>query len=299
VFLGLATDFWQPFADYARVEDRRQSTFFLVPFKGRVGVAPDGTIRPARAVPYQISDVGAEVTAALTDGTEVGVHGIDAWHDAEAGRTELTQVTSLTGRSTAGIRMHWLYFADDSPMRLEAAGYEYDSTWGYNEAVGYRAGTSQVFRLRGTTNLMELPLSIMDSALFYPSRMSLRRDEALQVCQQIVANARKFGGTLVLNWHCRSLAPERLWGRFYQELLTDLRENHKAWFATAAQAVAWFRWRRSIRFDGDGDSNGITVAAPGPWAGPAALIRVHRPAVNAASVQELRFDGDHAVRLAL
>ena len=41
--------------------------------------------------------------------------------------------------------MHWLYFGDDSPKTLEAAGFDYDSTCGYNDAVGYRAGTSQVF----------------------------------------------------------------------------------------------------------------------------------------------------------
>lgn len=299
VYLGLARDFWQPFADYAQVEEGPQSTFFLVPFRGRVGIAPDGTVRPKRAVPYQISDVGAEVNAALTDGSELGVHGIDAWRDAEAGRTELTQLTSVTGRSTAGIRMHWLYFADDSPIQLEAAGYEYDSTWGYNEAVGYRAGTSQVFRLPGTRNLMELPMSIMDSALFYASRMNLTQDEALEVCRRIVATARQCGGTLVLNWHCRSLAPERLWGRFYQELLAEVRENHKAWFATAAQAVAWFRWRRSIRFVNDADSNEIVVAAPVACPGPAAMIRVHRPALQNASLEELRFDGHQAVRLSL
>ena len=42
--------------------------------------------------------------------------------------------------------MHWLYF-DRIAGAARAAGFTYDSTWGYNEAVGYRAGTSQVFVL--------------------------------------------------------------------------------------------------------------------------------------------------------
>ena len=32
----------------------------------------------------------------------------------------MSQLTSVTGQKTAGVRMHWLYFAADSPQRLEA-----------------------------------------------------------------------------------------------------------------------------------------------------------------------------------
>ena len=146
VFLGLVPDFWRPFEDYARVEDGRRSTFFLVPFKGRPGVAPDGTVNAARAVPYQVSEIQEDVRKAASRGSELAVHGIDAWRDAEAGREEIRQLTTLTAQKTAGVRMHWLYFDVNSPRCLESAGFDYDSTWGYNDAVGYRAGTSQVFR---------------------------------------------------------------------------------------------------------------------------------------------------------
>src|SRR6185436_11097222 len=48
VFLKLVPDFWRPFDDYARVEEGSRSTFFLVPFKGLPGIAPDGTVDSAR-----------------------------------------------------------------------------------------------------------------------------------------------------------------------------------------------------------------------------------------------------------
>ena len=51
-----------------------------------------------------------------------------------------------------------------------------------------------------------------------------------------------------MNWHDRSIASERLWGDFYLDLLAKLRERG-AWFATADQAVAWFRRRRSAVFE--------------------------------------------------
>ena len=62
--------------------------------------------------------------------------------------------------------MHWLYFDSQAPLALEKAGFSYDSTLGYNETIGYRSGTTQVFKHPNTDHLMELPLHIMDTALF-------------------------------------------------------------------------------------------------------------------------------------
>jgi hypothetical protein len=300
VYLGLARDFWHPFADYARAEQGRRSTFFLVPFKGRPGLGPDSTVNAARAVPYGVGEIWNDVKRAASRASEFAVHGIDAWRDAVAGRAEMLELTALTGEQAAGVRMHWLYFNRESPRQLEAAGFSYDSTCGYNEAVGYRAGTSQVFRLPSTNTLMELPLSIMDSAMFFPGRMNLTHAEASDRCGRIVAQARHFGGTVVINWHDRSLVPERLWGRFYQELLDQIGHGERAWFSTAGQAVDWFRWRRSIRFSADG-SGRVTVKASEPVSNiPPALLQIHR-AGNAvdARAEELPVDGRHTLELAL
>jgi hypothetical protein len=289
VFMRLARDFWRPFDDYAKVEDGRQSTFFLVPFKGRPGVAPNGAVEPARAAPYQTSEIREQAKKAAQRGSELAVHGIDAWRDPDAGRAEMNQLTSITGRTTAGVRMHWLYFEADSPRRLEAAGFDYDSTWGYNETPGYRAGTSQVFRLPASENLMELPLSVMDTALFYRGRMGLVHRDAFRLCVRIVANAKRFAGTIVINWHDRSLAPERLWGGFYRNLLKEVVRGNWVWFTTAREAVDWFRWRRSIQFMSAPGSRVVTVVASVPsLTAPAAVVEIHRPA---RTVEAHRFDG--------
>ena len=197
--------------------------------------------------------------------------------------------------------MHWLYFSPDAPRLLEAAGFEYDSTWGYNDGIGYRAGTSQVFRLSGCTSLLELPLSIMDSALLFPDRMGLAADAALDHCRPVLNNARRFGGTLVVNWHDRSLAPERLWDGIYRKLVDAIGGGHDVWFATGQDAIDWFRWRRSIRFGEDG-----TVTAcdhrqlKGRAAVPPAVIRVHRPSDDGeARFEELCLSGGESLAVAL
>jgi hypothetical protein len=87
-------------------------------------------------------------------------------------------------------------------------------------------------------------MHIMDTALFFPSHMNLSPGEAEVVVNGLVENACRFGGALTINWHDRSIAPERLWGDFYVKLLGKLR-CRGAWFPTATQAVSWFSKRRS------------------------------------------------------
>jgi len=297
VFVGLARDLWRPFEDYERVEDGKRSTFFIVPFKNRPGQDANAQSDARRAVPYQASEICDDVRAAVTRGCEIAVHGIDAWRDADAGRDELAQVAAVTGKPSAGVRMHWLYFASDSPRQLEAAGFDYDSTWGYNDAVGYKAGTSQVFRLAGADSLLELPLAIMDSALLFPGRMGLSSDDAIRECRPILANAKQFGGTVVINWHDRSLSPERLWNRTYEHLLQEINGSGDVWFCGAAEAVQWFRWRRSIRFEATGCSTISVTSATRNTSLPAAVVRTYRNDASPTRIEERQFTGGEPLRL--
>jgi len=114
--------------------------------------------------------------------------------------------------------------------------------------VGYRAGTTQAYKPFGAEQLFELPMHAMDTALFYLSYLGLSPRKASERLRQLADNAVQYGGCLTINWHDRSLAPERLWGGCYRQLLQELK-NRGAWFATAGQAVAWFRKRRSVIFE--------------------------------------------------
>jgi hypothetical protein len=216
---------------------------------------------------------------------EIGVHGIDAWHSSEKGNQERLRINDVTGQDKTGIRMHWLLSDRKTFQVLEDAGYHYDSTSGYNDAVGYRNGTAQVFRPIGVTKLLELPLHIQDTALFYSSRMNLPEKKALALCNLLIKNALLYGGLLTINWHQRSLAPERLWGDFYLQLLERLRAC-RPWFATARQIVDWYQKRREVCFDDvqpKGDDLRLVVRA-GEMAGlPRLLLRIHRPR-NSASI---------------
>ena len=252
--------FWREFdARYLELEKGLRSTFFVIPFRNYPGKNSRGPAPMLRAARYGAQDISDAVRRLTTAGCEVGLHGIDAWIDSSRGREEVSEIRHLTGASGIGVRMHWLYFNQQSPPVLETAGAAYDSTIGYNETVGYRAGTTQVYKPLDSNQLLELPLHAMDTALFYPSYLDLSRSQARTLLHEMADNAARFGGTLTINWHDRSIAPERLWGASYRDLIQDLR-SRGAWFSTAGEAISWFRKRRAAAFQTDSTEPGAIRA---------------------------------------
>ncbi len=260
VHLGFAKDFWSEFADhYLELERGVCSTFFVLPFKGRPGKTLQGSAPKFRAARYGARDIVDTLQKLIAAGCEVGLHGIDAWLDRSCGLEELNEIRNLAGTTEVGVRMHWLFYDQQSPATLEKAGAAYDSTIGYNETVGYRAGATQVYRPLGTHRFLELPLHVMDTSLFYPTHLNLSPPQARALLGRMADNTVQFGGCLTINWHDRSVAPERLWDACYRDLIADLR-SRGAWFTTAGQAVSWFRKRRSAVFETDSNEEGTVRA---------------------------------------
>jgi peptidoglycan/xylan/chitin deacetylase (PgdA/CDA1 family) len=247
VYLGMAKDIWFDIDRYCEIEKDIPSTYFFLPFKGKPGKANGKIQSNSRGMKYDINDYKSLIDSLLNQGHEVGLHGIDAWDDDGKGRQEREVLGNLTGQNEVGIRIHWLYFKRKSPSLLEGAGFRYDSTLGYNDAIGYKAGTSQIFKLPDTKKLLELPLTIMDTTLFYKKRMGVTESKAYKMIKKLINQSKKFGGVLTINWHTRSLNPERNWDDFYLALL-DLLKSENVWFASAGQAVRWFELRRKIEF---------------------------------------------------
>ena len=286
VHLRLAKDLWREFDDrYLEIEKGLPSTFFVIPFRNCPGMNSHGPAPSMRAARYGAQDIADSICKLRSAGCEVALHGIDAWSDSLKGRKELDEIRRLTGASEVGVRMHWLYYDRESPAKLEAAGATYDSTFGYNETVGYRAGTTQVYKSLDATHLLELPLHVMDTALFYPTHLDLSPRQAGVLLSQMVDKVLRFGGSLTVNWHDRSLAPERLWESSYSGLVQDLKSKG-AWFATAGQATAWFRKRRSVEFKTDlTDSSTVRAIITGDLGSdlPGLRLRIHN-APNPRSV---------------
>ena len=295
VQLGFARDFWSEFDRYPKLERGVPSSFFVIPFKDIPGRVEKGLAPKRRASRYGAGDVVGQIQVLKSSGCEIGLHGIDAWIDSYKGLEELEQIRQITGAKVTGVRMHWLYQNEQSPVKLEKAGADYDSTVGYNQTIGYRAGTTQSYKPLETTHLLELPLNIMDTALFFPVYLNLSPDEARKQVGSIIENAVRFGGSVTVNWHDRSIAPERLWGDFYVKLVDELK-NRGAWFSTASNAVSWFRKRRSAVFESagvDSDALRVKIGMSGNEEVPGLRLRVYKPGEPAQDTAMRAMESDH------
>jgi len=246
-------DPWNQFDHYLELERGVPSTFFFIPFKNQPGEGFHENKQTYRAAKYDVDDVKDTIRLLLSQGCEAGVHGIDSWHSEEKARLERDRIAQISASGKVGIRMHWLCLNDETFCLLDQAGYDYDSTVGFNEAVGFRAGTAQAYKPIGSEHLLELPMHIQDSALFNPGRMNMTTNDAAQLCNQILDHCSgEMGGVFTLLWHQRSIGPERLWGPFYSFLIKKLRDED-GWFATGQECVDWFRMRCSARFMQNGE----------------------------------------------
>jgi peptidoglycan/xylan/chitin deacetylase (PgdA/CDA1 family) len=182
-------------------------------------------------------------------GFEIGLHASYRSHlSAERLAAEKQQIESAIGRPIAGIRQHFLRFEVPETWRAQAAAhFSYDSTLGYNEALGFRAGIAAPYRpwdphLDQAMDLLELPLTVMDGTLFRTLLLDGKQAARRTVEQlEIVENV---GGLAVLLWHPHGAAEEYFpgWWASYQEVLAYLG-GRSVWVATAAEIDVWWRER--------------------------------------------------------
>ncbi|OGV42039.1 MAG: hypothetical protein A2X46_05650 [Lentisphaerae bacterium GWF2_57_35] len=277
VHLGLRRDFWREFDRYGELERGHPSTYYFIPYKNRPGRNVSLPHPERRAAAYDLGAVQADIQAIRRRGGEAALHGIDAWLDPSSARDERQRLASETGAACTGHRSHWLCFNTQSPLVLDEAGFDYDSTCGYNETVGFKAGTCQVFRPLGVRRLLELPMQLQDVALFYPTSLGLSPAAAWREMTKILDTIADFGGVAAILWHTRSLSPERLWDEPYIKLIDEL-ERRGAWFGAAASVTEWFRARRQLKLTRDAISTErVRVHIEGPSFQPGCTLRVHIP----------------------
>jgi len=270
---GFGADPWALFDHWMTFERRMgvRSTFFFVPRKDDPGISA----HPYRAVHY---DVNHDKLKSLTKGGwEVGVHGIDNWTDVEQGKQERSAIWGNTG----GNRTHWLMFDKKSWQVLDEAGYTYDTTFGYNDDAGFRAGTLQAYRPEFSSRLLELPLHIQDLGLFgkfcwaqsetgWERTPCLHLDEpgARRHCDRIFDYAMKYGGAVTILWHYENLTPPRNWSETYSYLIKRALAD-SAWVTTAGNVVEWFEGRRNVRITSTNENQNVTICTEGEFpAGP-------------------------------
>ena len=221
---------------------------------------------------YQIENgqMPALVRELAATGSEIGLHGSYlASEDAELLTKEKRRFERATGISVDTYRQHYLRFHAESPERLSAAGFRYDSSLGTEFSLGFLDGVSVPHSLG---DVLELPVSVMDTC--FQEASDVNRAYATDASRraalgQVVSNVRGVHGLIVVDWH-QNYFDEGDYPGFRQlyEWILDttgdadrggVRDIAKWWEARAAIQI--LRVGGGWRLEGGNLTSGLTIAA--------------------------------------
>jgi len=215
-----------------------RSTFFFlheVPGPGSLGLRDRILISGAcRLDDYRVQRI---VLHLREGGWEIGLHSSSfARNDGDRLASEKKLLESISGERIKGVRQHFL--APHVPQLwplYRKAGFDYDSTMGYSQRIGFRAGTCFPFQVGSDGALHQLPFEIMDGAV-KPS------NESWNECLRTLESVEAVGGALVLLWHQRFFNADEFPG--YSDLYKNLVSEairRGAWVAPLGDIVDFWR----------------------------------------------------------
>jgi hypothetical protein len=202
-----------------------RSTFFVMAGHGHRadGAAPESYERLRPKLVETLADAGAEV----------GLHGSYlAAEDLERLARERALLAQLDG-PLVGHRYHYLRVDPHRNLApLEQIGFRYDTSLGFPDALGFRAGIAHPYRVWDLerdrpSDLVEVPLAVMDATLAEERYEGLRADAARPRVLALLDWAAEHGGGFSILWHPERFdAPSaRGWDRLYFELMDAVRER--------------------------------------------------------------------------
>ena len=191
-------------------------------------------------------------------GFEIGLHGsYESWTSEFMLERQRAKLTERLGAPVRSTRQHFLRLDLQRTWDAqEHAGFTTDATLGYNEAVGFRAGIAAPFhpwddaRNRGRA-LLELPLTLMDGALF--RGLALSEAEARATTLAHLETVERSCGLAGLLWH-PNVVSDRMYPGWWRCFLAaaDHCVARGAWVTSVGEIAEWWS-DRSRRLSGGTD----------------------------------------------
>jgi hypothetical protein len=172
---------------------------------------------------------------------ELGVHpGYDTFLNRENLAREVESLKSALRTDSFGGRQHYLRWNPQTWLDWESSGLRYDSSLGFADQFGFRAGTAFPYRPwcwaeNRELNLIELPLLLMDCTPVKYMRLDL--DLGIERIHAMVKRVRETGGVFTLLWHNTPLMDPDYNG--WYEAVLDLLDGAKACDLPRVAADLW------------------------------------------------------------
>jgi hypothetical protein len=190
------------------------------------------------------------VDAIVGAGGEVGLHGSYRAARDPALLADEAQTLAAFGVEARGQRYHYLRVDPHANLApLPGLGFRYDTSLGFSDAPGFRAGIAQPFRpwsfeTESPLDLVEIPLAAMDVTLGERRYLGLSAREAEGPLLALLDEAARHGGGFSLLWHTDRFdrATAQGWDRLYWRVLDAVRERGGVCLSAGELAAAADVW---------------------------------------------------------
>jgi hypothetical protein len=181
------------------------------------------------AAPERYDELRPRLVRTLLDvGAEVGLHGsYTAADDSARLAHEKAALEQLAG-PLAGHRYH--YLRGDPHRNIPQLDFRYDTTLGFPDALGFRAGIARPFHpwdfeLDAPAAVLEIPLAAMDATLAEERYLGLSAKRAEAPLTALLNWAAENGGAFAILWHPDRFDPLTSggWDRLYSRVLDGVR----------------------------------------------------------------------------
>ena len=165
----------------------------------------------------------------IEEGFEIGLHGsyLSATNDTQLLR-EKELLESVTNHDVIKVRQHWLRYQECSTPVLHNRYFQFDSTLGWNDHMGFRSGCACRYRpynhqRQKPFQFMVTPQIIMDANIF---DYGIDRVEYLSVkALSLIQSLKQFKSSHVsVSWHQRVACQDYKWHGLYEKLLKTCSE---------------------------------------------------------------------------
>ena len=203
----------------------------------------------------------------LAEGHRIGLHSSRfAFDFPERISGEKEKLERILKNPVTGVRQHFLRLTFPQAWDIfRQAGFRYDSSCGFNEINGFKAGTSFPFRAFDWTenvnyDLYEIPFSIMDYPLV---EQETDFDRGWAAFQDIAEKVQGVNGLLNLLWHPSNLAEPAF--RPYWDATENWLRNTDCFQTHLEGLMDWWEKRNGVQLDKIIETNGgmeLVLSAP-------------------------------------
>ena len=160
-------------------------------------------------------------------GYDVGLHGSpESAYETEQAQDELDRLKTLF-LEPAGYRSHKLSFEYYKTFDiLVKMNIKYDSSLGYWEHIGFRAGISFPFKPFNieedrSFKIIEIPLVVMETSMLSHLGMNMTAIQSYQRLKRLIKSCKKFNSHISILWHNNTFdsVDYPLWGELYWQII--------------------------------------------------------------------------------